>query len=276
MRPCCALVYRTSLSSSQYPANYAAANALALPIHGLYDACVDVDDARVPKGNRGVLVLYNDNLTALLKDAVPVGQVYLGGFYVPEMKELNGWCWDDGRSTTCPGLFCTGPTCERVEDTTIPLNWAAGYPKMSPGGGVGDLKYIVYDSSVDGWINVNGTAALDGAVCQSDDPPSYSFKSSKFPWWGIVIILLGFVLIAVAVTIVVCCFHKKKKAQYADEVDAIPFNSRGTNDTDSSLTDPRSFSTSGSFHYTASSKSSVASSPTSRCSSSFTMMSSIR
>ncbi|KPA75507.1 hypothetical protein ABB37_08404 [Leptomonas pyrrhocoris] len=216
--PCHAYVYTTTLTASQYPATYAAAHPSALPIRGLYDACVAATDTNASSFNRGALVFYSDNLTTLLAAAVPSGRVYLGGFYVPEMGAYDGWCWDDGRSTTCPGLFCTGAACTRVPTSTVPLRWAAGYPKVGADGTVGRLMYMVYDASLHGWVNVDGTAALDGVACQSDDSMYAAPKKKKrFPWWAILIIVLGCVaVVAVVLTVVLCCCCKKKQ-RYTDD-----------------------------------------------------------
>ena len=226
--PSNAYLYKAAVSVPEYPATYAAAHAAALPIGGLYKACVEAVDSGSSDKNRGVLILYTASMATLLAEVMPKGEVwYIGGFYVTELKQNDGWCWDDGRSSVCPGLFCIGAACKPVSNSTVLQNWATGYPVLNASGGVGTKKYMAYDASLKGWINVDGTTALDGVACQSSDQ-LFTNAKKKFPWWGILIIVLGsVVIIAVVVTIVVCCCCCKKKAQGDDE-DESTFSSRSS------------------------------------------------
>jgi hypothetical protein len=257
--PSHAYVYDTPVAASQFPATYAAKNPAALPIRGLHDACVGANNPSVSANNRGALVVNSDNVSAILAAAVTTGQVYLGGFYVPSLGPDSGWCWDDGSSTACPGLFCLNATCDRVANTTFPLSWAAGYPMLDASGKVGTRKYIAYDADKKGWINVDGTTALNGVACSGQDIIRNESKK-KFPWWAILIIVLGsVVVIAVVIIVVVCCCCCKKKKRYTDDDDESSFSSSRSG----------SFSSRGTS-YTGSSKSSSATGSTRTGSSSFT------
>ena len=217
--PVNAFIYTTALTAGQQPGLY---NGGGYPVAGLNTACVGSANPEASTSGRGALGVLSPSMTEMLAETVVSGQVYLSGFY---NATESRWYWTDTGNEVHLVLFAIGAEATPVQDV-VASNWSKGYPVLGVNNTVGARKYVAYDASLKGWINVDGTSLLDGVACQSND--QVVKKDNKFPWWGILIIVLGsVVIIAVVVTIVVCCCCCKKKAQGDDE-DESTFSSRSS------------------------------------------------
>ncbi|KPA75509.1 hypothetical protein ABB37_08406 [Leptomonas pyrrhocoris] len=208
-----AAVYTTALSAANVPGSGAAA---ANPLGGLYHACLTSQNASASSTDRNTLTVRTGAMADLLSLTVGSGTYYIAGYYDDVAK---GWFWSDGASGAAT-QFGQGPFSAPVNNLLV-LNWVQDYPQVEPGTKeIGKLKYMVYDGSRKGWINVAGTGTYDGVVCESQDRPSQAKK--KFPWWAILIIVLGCVAAVVIfiVIIVRCCCKKTADGRGAGEVDS--------------------------------------------------------
>ncbi|KAL7704301.1 hypothetical protein N2W54_002471 [Lotmaria passim] len=220
--PVNAFIYTTALTAGQQPGLY---NGGGYPVAGLNTACVGSANPEASTSGRGALGVLSPSMTEMLAETVVSGQVYLSGFY---NATESRWYWTDTGNEVHLVLFAIGAEATPVQDV-VASNWSKGYPVLGVNNTVGARKYVAYDASLKGWINVDGTSLLDGVACQSND--QVVKKDNKFPWWGILIIVLGsVVIIAVVVTIVVCCCccKKKKKPRYTDDEDESTFRSRSS------------------------------------------------
>ena len=218
--PVNAFIYTTALTAGQQPGLY---NGGGYPVAGLNTACVGSANPEASTSGRGALGVLSPSMTEMLAETVVSGQVYLSGFY---NATESRWYWTDTGNEVHLVLFAIGAEATPVQDV-VASNWSKGYPVLGVNNTVGARKYVAYDASLKGWINVDGTSLLDGVACQSND--QVVKKDNKFPWWGILIIVLGsVVIIAVVVTIVVCCCCCKKKPRYTDDEDESTFRSRSS------------------------------------------------
>ncbi|KAG5487472.1 hypothetical protein LSCM1_07427 [Leishmania martiniquensis] len=100
-------------------------------------------------------------------------------------------------------------------DSLIVLSqsWAPGYPK-----GDEAVKYAVYSSDLGGLVNVDGTRPLAVGCSYDNSPPPDSGTGDKkdFPWWSILLIVLGVALgVGIGVTCY-CCYCCKKERDSVD------------------------------------------------------------
>lgn len=198
LHPVHAVVYTTAITSANVPSVYGASGAS--PVEGLYQTCLRSTNASATSTDRMALTIRTSGMASMVAEVVGTGRYYIAGYYNPT---ADGWYWNDGLSGTVT-LFGQGPTSTAVNNI-LALRWAAGYPRMESGTAtVGSLRYMVYDGTLKGWVNVAGTALYDGVACESQDEVVEVKK--KFPWWAILIIVLGsVVVIALVVVLVVCC-----------------------------------------------------------------------
>ncbi|KPI84181.1 hypothetical protein ABL78_6770 [Leptomonas seymouri] len=242
-QPTYGLLYTTTLTSTQLPGVYTGNS----PVGGLFTACENANIPRAPIGRRTALVVLTTSMTELLAKAVTSGQVYLAGYY---NESTDAWYWSDSDDATATVAFARWPNATPVNNI-IASNWAAGYPRTGSGSAVGNLKFVAYDASLGGWINIDGTSVLSGVACHIVDNINEDDKSSKFPWWAIVIIVLGAIVIVVVVAIAACCCRKKKKPQYTDEDDVSFFSRRGSSRHKASSTSTSRDSRSGSASFSS-------------------------
>ncbi|KPA75508.1 hypothetical protein ABB37_08405 [Leptomonas pyrrhocoris] len=211
--PTYAFIYATTLTATQVPDAYTGRD----PTLGLFTACQNANNPNASAEGRTALFVLAPSMTELLAEVVTAGQVYLAGFY---NASTSSWYWNGVGDAASAVVFATGPTAQPV-NSIVAANWAAGYPKTGADGTVRSLKYVAYDASLHGWINVDGTSVMDGVACQSTNVvPDDCGRRKKFPWWAILIIVLGCVaVVAVVLTVVLCCCCKKKQ-RYTDDEDA--------------------------------------------------------
>jgi hypothetical protein len=211
VHPARAVIYTTAITAANAPAM--SGSTLSNVVGGLYQACLSSKNTSATSIDRMALTIRTVAMSDFVGDVVGLGTYYVAGYYD---ATTDGWYWNDGVSGTTT-QFGQGPSCKPVSES-LASRWVAGYPKNEPGTTtIGKLKYIVYDGTQKGWINVAGTASYDGVACECKDVPLPE-KSNNFPWWAILIIVLGSVVVIAVVVIVVvcCCCCKKKKANRYD------------------------------------------------------------